>query len=315
MTIRGRILIILVALFLLLVIIGSYIAWRSVTISHTLKSEMPAALKSISDAAYLDSLAQIIHYYDEVLTQSARNYAFTGDVKWKTRYHESAPQLDSAIEEAIAKGAEVDKQIFSSVDQANIALVAMEENSIQLVDQGDKAQAQSILDSTEYSNQKKIYQDGLNQFLDQRNAKSNEAINLSTVSVQKIDAQAEAESRVVMWSVIILVGLGLILFVLLYFVIARNVLGPLKDFESAAKEIAAGNFSQVLKINSRDEIGKLSKTFNKMAHELKDSRIDIEKKVADRTKDLKKLNDYMIGRELKMVELKKEINRLKSVNK
>jgi HAMP domain-containing protein len=315
MSVRGKILIILVALLTLLVIVGSYIAWRAVGLSHTFKTEMPPAVQAISDVAYLDSLSQIIHYYDEVLTQSARNYTFTGDVKWKTRYTEAAPKLDTAIEDVIAKGSVADKQIFTSIDTANVALTAMEENAIRLVDQGDKAQAQAVLDSSDYAAQKKIYQDGLNQYLDQRNTKSDEVISLSTSSVQKIDNEAEIEANIVTWSIIILISGGLILFILLYYVIANSVLKPLKKFETAAKEIAQGNFDQDIKVSTHDEIGLLSNTFNKMAHELKESRKDIEKKVADRTKDLTKLNQFMIGRELKMVELKKEINRLKSLNK
>jgi nitrogen fixation/metabolism regulation signal transduction histidine kinase len=300
------------AILVLLVVIGYYITWRSVAISRNLKNEMPAGLQSISDTAYLNSLAQVIQYYDEVLTQSARNYSFTGEAEWKTRYEDAVPQLDMAIKEAIAKGSETDKQIFSGINGANTALITMEENSMRLADQGDKTQAQEILNGAEYAAQKKIYQDGLNQYLAERNAKSDEAINLSTVSVQKIQSEAEMEANIVMWSIIILVGLELALFILFYFVIARAVLKPLKQFENAAKEIASGNLNQEIKVATNDEIGQLSATFNKMARELKESRGNIEKKVADRTRDLTKLNQYMVGRELKMVEMKKEINKLKN---
>ncbi|MCX6773051.1 MAG: hypothetical protein NTV88_04770, partial [Candidatus Micrarchaeota archaeon] len=88
---------------------------------------MPLQMRQLIDASHLNGLAQTIRYYDEVLTQSARNYAFTGDKKWKDRYETAVPELDKAIQAAKAEGDEQDEQFFSSVDSANIALVGMEE--------------------------------------------------------------------------------------------------------------------------------------------------------------------------------------------
>ena len=45
-----------------------------------------------------------------------------------------------------------------------------------------------------------------------------------------------------------------------------------------------------------------------MAGKLKENIEGVEQKVKDRTKELETLNKYMVGRELKMIELKKQIN-------
>lgn len=56
----------------------------------------------------------------------------------------------------------------------------------------------------------------------------------------------------------------------------------------------------------------------KRTKDLEDAKVECEKQVVERTKELsekvdelKKLNDLMIGRELKMKELKEEIENLK----
>lgn len=75
-----------------------------------------------------------------------------------------------------------------------------------------------------------------------------------------------------------------------------------------------------------DEISTLAKAFRSMASELRDLYSDLEEKVRTRTKDLKesegklttklneveKLNRLMIGRELKMADLKKELDKLQN---
>ena len=65
-------------------------------------------------------------------------------------------------------------------------------------------------------------------------------------------------------------------------------------------------------IETSDEIGSLAKSFNVMTEELEIAYADVETRVEDRTEKLVKLNGLMVGREVKMVELKKEIAELKS---
>lgn len=91
----------------------------------------------------------------------------------------------------------------------------------------------------------------------------------------------------------------------------RKMIVPIKELSRISKEISLGNFDTRLKISSNDEISNLAQNFNKMAVDLKESRENIESKIRERTLQLEKLNKYMVGRELKMVELKKEINRVK----
>lgn len=106
-----------------------------------------------------------------------------------------------------------------------------------------------------------------------------------------------------------------------YFSISR----PLKKLKLAFEEVGKGNFAVETGAVSKDEIGDLAVVFRQMVSELKKSKkmernysTDLEKKVNERTKDvlgktkkLEQFKDMAVGRELKMVELKKQIEELK----
>ena len=62
-------------------------------IAKPLDKDLPDSIGTITRASYLDSLAQFIRYYDEVLTQSARNYAFTREKKCRTRNYQAGKTI------------------------------------------------------------------------------------------------------------------------------------------------------------------------------------------------------------------------------
>ena len=104
---------------------------------------------------------KIIHY-DEVLTMSANMAAASGDQQWEKRYRLFEPQLDAVIKSLKKLVPETfDTKAAFQTDQANIKLVAMENQVFELVGRGHLDDAQAILSSDEYSEQKKLYSDGM----------------------------------------------------------------------------------------------------------------------------------------------------------
>ena len=104
---------------------------------------------------------QLMRYYDEVLTNSARNYAFTGDKKWELRYNAIEPLSDQLLKDAIKKSDTDTRKFFEAMDAANVALVKIEREAICLVRQGKKDVALSLLDGHEYTREKMALSDGL----------------------------------------------------------------------------------------------------------------------------------------------------------
>ena len=114
------------------------------------------------------------------------------------------------------------------------------------------------------------------------------------------------------WSLSVFILLAAVLAAVLIYWLVRRFLKPLSQLKETVEEISAGNLDKDININTKDEIGDLSHSFGNMLKALKSSKENIEKKVQQRTAQLEKMNKSMIGRELKMVDLKKEINELKN---
>ena len=66
-----------------------------------------------------------------------------------------------------------------------------------------------------------------------------------------------------------------LLSIVLGFLIARSIAKPINDLSIAADGIGQGRFNVLIKVQSRDEIGLLATSFNKMAMDLDKSRAEI----------------------------------------
>jgi two-component system NtrC family sensor kinase len=94
-----------------------------------------------------------------------------------------------------------------------------------------------------------------------------------------------------------------LLLVILYFSTTR-IINPLQKMVLATKEIARGDLSHKVEVNSRDEIGYLADSFNLMTDNLKAANEKLfewgktlEKKVEERTKELREMQAHLIQSE------------------
>jgi len=77
--------------------------------------------------------AQLMRYYDEVLSQSARNYAFTGESIWEKKYFEIQPLSDKLLKDLILISDSVQRDFFIQMHIASQSLVKMECTAIDFV--------------------------------------------------------------------------------------------------------------------------------------------------------------------------------------
>jgi len=310
--IKYKLLIGYLILILNALLIGGYFTYRLVKVDLFIEQEIAPAVKNLSDVSLARDLAQSILYYDEILTQSARNYAFTQDKKWKDRYYDFVDELGRMIEKSMESSVPEDKQFFSEIDQANAALVEMEETAIGLVDLGKPSEAVEILESNEYSRQKEIYAKGLSDYF---SAKSDEYQQILARSNDFIEGPLTETRQLIFKNIaifIIVMIIGSLFGFSVSLILAAIITRPLIKLQRSVEKIKKGNFAEKALIDSRDEIGKLANSFNDMVDTLEKSNMNIEKKIQERTSELEKVNKYMTGRELRMLELKKEIEKLKA---
>ena len=98
---------------------------------------------------------------------------------------------------------------------------------------------------------------------------------------------------------LLLVGLGMALVASL--IVARRVVRPLETLRKGVHRIGSGDMSARLEVKTGDEIEVLADEFNKMTKNLRGAYDGLERKVAERTRDLAVANERL-----------QELDRLKS---
>ena len=135
---------------------------------------------------------------------------------------------------------------------------------------------------------------------------------VTTMSRDRLRAQASASARWVLWT-----GLGSLALVLVVIaaILRRQVTRPLAEFAHATKALSAGEQGVSLEVHERDELGALAGAFREMVDqvvsregELRELNFDLEKRVADRTAAL----DAALLREREVGEMKTRFTSLVS---
>ena len=70
--------------------------------------------------------------------------------------------------------------------------------------------------------------------------------------------------------------IGLLISLLLSFLLSKTMVGPIEKLTAGAEKVAAGNFDSALPVESTDEIGILTGTFNEMASVLQQTLAAVE---------------------------------------
>jgi len=253
-------------------VIGVISLYQFVTIIDSLKTAVPESIEDFKTKASVLENDRLIMYYDEVLTQSARNYAFTHDEKWKSRYFQIEPVLDKLIKEPYS---DANNSVFFELNKINVELVNMEKEAIRLTDDGEYKQAISLLESDEYTNLKSHYTDSLKIHSKNNNLEYNDGIrsleNTSLLLSSNIDRVTKEGTIVLEIIFPILVSLSILLGIFF----SKRLSAPIGDLKKSVKLIAAGNFDVNIPVRGPDEIKELIQDFKTMVIEL--NKIDIMK--------------------------------------
>ena len=318
MRISQRLILGFLAIAMWVAVVGHISLYQLNRISEPLNSNIPESVESIVKTAYLDGLAQLIRYYNEVLTQSARNYTFTQDTKWQQRHEDFRPKLAKAIKNAIDNGEEKDREIFLKIEQIILAHMEMESKAIILVDNGQPEEAIKILESSEYWDQKEIFEQNLVVYASRRGIKYDEALSNSTRAVTLATERAKKLIKTSTRLVFIFGAVGLILAVGAGLLISRSIYIPLFELKAAADEIGKGKLNTQIDVKSNDEVGQLAASFKNMLIDLQKTTTSIdnlnreitERKKAEETvrracEDLENTNQEMKEMQSQLVQSEK----------
>jgi signal transduction histidine kinase/DNA-binding response OmpR family regulator len=129
-----------------------------------------------------------------------------------------------------------------------------------------------------------------------------------------------------LWSLVLLlltILVCIILPLLVYWLLIRNVFEPIKQLTAAKTAVGRGDLSTLLEVKKQDELGDMFAAFNVMVRQLRVYREreraykqQLEDKVLRRTQDLARANDDLAAANQELIlarEAAEQANRLKSV--
>jgi len=261
----------LVAFLLLVAAMGYISLFQLNKIAEPLTKDIPESITKLVEASRLGGQAELFRSYNEILSQSAENYALTQDKTWEERYKQLEPELDQQIKAAIEDSNEKTKESILAIDEANRAIAEIEFRSIDLVNDGKQEDAISLLQSDKYLEQESNYEQRLREYevlsgseYIKALAASTEVLTSTITDAQKlVKDSTQLFSFYVLIYIIIAAGLGFFLF--------RSVAKPVKSLRNATEKIASGHWDVKIDSKGNDEIHDLARSFKSMVETVKKS--------------------------------------------
>lgn len=95
----------------------------------------------------------------------------------------------------------------------------------------------------------------------------------------------------------------------LWLIVTRSIVNPIIEIERSAKLMASGDLKHRAQVSSKDELGKLAKEFNRMAESLEEHYTTLEKKVSERTEELRIANNSLYENKVELEGKNEELAR------
>lgn len=106
----------------------------------------------------------------------------------------------------------------------------------------------------------------------QKLADDAEAVRVAYQDYQELSLSRLGLQRLYGLTLTLAMVLALLMTVALAFLISEQMAAPLRALAKGTRAVAQGDFSQVHPVNSRDELGMLTQSFNRMTRQLADAR-------------------------------------------
>ncbi len=127
--------------------------------------------------------------------------------------------------------------------------------------------------------------------------------------------RSDLSARAITIATLIFTLLAIVTAAGLWLALTRSIVKPIVAIEESAKKIGKGDLSHRVPVMTEDEIGSLAVEFNRMVTSLENSYAVLEKKVQERTEELRRANEQLSAKKQELEAANKElveVNRMKN---
>ncbi len=126
--------------------------------------------------------------------------------------------------------------------------------------------------------------------------------------ITKVDSSAIYQNTMnLIWMMMTAFGVSVIIFIIVCFFVARRITNPIARLRESAEKIKQGDLDTPIAQKGRDEIGDLSRTMDKMAKSIISSRLEIDAKVEEQTKQIVQKDTDLENKQKAMINVLEDI--------
>jgi len=277
---------------LIFIIVGIMLIFQ-INSLNPITSELDERVKDFDNIITLTGLVSDIESLRFELMLARNNFRMTLDEINQERYHTVSEKINKSIDDTIQKlDNEFDQKIFEDLRETNENLENIETEIFNLIRQNKLEEADILLTEGKYSDLFDQFSNLIDRFHNNRQSESSDIFSKlvqMSVSINRNNQIFNDLSQIIIISFVAIV-LGSIL---LSFFISRSITRPIQALNNAADEIANENFDVKISHQSKDEFGILATQFDKMRQRIKNSKQELEEKIAERTLELKHQKDVL----------------------
>ena len=212
--------------------------------------------------------------------------------------------VSSIIEESISLHSNLQELVINFADYEEIDYVEIFDKDVIIIAHSDRERIggspkpkhqdfiKRVLDDGEAIEEEERAQGGFNRFVpifsvNGEGKKISGVIELTMNMEPYLNKLHYLRRNLITTAVILMAAI----FVILFLVIKRFILSPLKILSDTTQEIASGNLESKLNLNTGDELGDLAKSFNSMSKDLEKSKKKMVDEIVERKMTEKALRE------------------------
>jgi len=218
------------------------------TVSSLLNREVVSGIEEYQSSASIDEQARQVRYVQEVMVQSVRNYAFTGEKKWEQRYYAFRPEMAELTASLIENVDLPSHGLFQKIDHARQNLLKIESRALLQINENRRAEAATLLKAPEYSKLLRVVANALRDFDLQHRLGEHGIVSLR-LAAQQAQIALQTSERISLLFVIFVVVVAVVTGIFM----ARSISGPIASLSKHMKSIGLHNIGAQIELPEPDK--------------------------------------------------------------